>query len=218
MSTQFFLDEIDIEALAKLMLRSQQLRTREALCLRIGIDHRRLWFIKDSSDSDFVIQLINHLNEIGNKEALCKLCCEELFPIFCNSEIPTDILRNIAAKLHCNQELSNNYSNSSKTQDLTLTEVSTNGSIFGRGISTLVAGAGLVVFFGGGGLIYYLTSQSQQLPLGTYQATCSNISVNDGILTATCADLQGQPRKSSLDFKLCRYGIENLNGRLECKS
>ena len=42
MSTQFFLDETDIEALTKLMLRSQQLRTREALCIRIGIDPRRL--------------------------------------------------------------------------------------------------------------------------------------------------------------------------------
>ena len=216
MSTQFFLDETDIEALTTLMLRSQQLRTREALCIRIGIDPRRLWFIKDSSDSDFVIQLINHLNEISNKEALCKLCCEELFPIFCNSEIPTRILREIAAKLDCTQKFSNNYSNSSNTQNLTLTEVSTNGSIFGRGRNIIVAVTGLLVFLGGG-LIYYFTSQLQQPPLGTYRASCTNISVKDGILTGTCANVHGQPRESSLDFRLCHYGIENQNGELKCK-
>lgn len=111
MSTQFFLDELDIEALAELMLLSQLLRTREALCLKIGLDYRQLWFIKDTSDSDFVIQLIDHLNKIGNKEALCKLCSDELFPIFRKSETSAHILSKIAAKLNCNQELRPNYSN-----------------------------------------------------------------------------------------------------------
>lgn len=218
MSTQFFLDEIDLENLAKLMLRSQRLGTRDALCIKIGIDPRGIGFIKDSSDDDSIIQLINYLNEISNKEALCKLCCLELFPIFSHSEQYALILSDIAAKLHCNQKLSNNYSNISNTQNFTLTEVSTNGSIFGRGISIIVAVTGLVVFLGGGALIYYFTSHSNQLPLGTYQATCENKSVKDGILTGTCKDIHGQPRESSLDFKLCHYGIENQNGILMCKS
>jgi hypothetical protein len=119
MSTQFFLDEKDIEILAKLMLRSQQLRTREALCLRIGIDHRRLWFIKDYSDSDFIIQLITHLNEIDNKEAICKLCYQELWPIFCNSEIYAPILIEIATKINCNQEFRQNYPNPSAIEQPT---------------------------------------------------------------------------------------------------
>lgn len=80
------------------------------------------------------------------------------------------------------------------------------------GIITAVTG--LVVALGGGGLIYYFTAP----PLGTYQATCNNISVKGGILTGTCKDIQGQPKESSLDFKQCNYGIENLNGKLECKS
>lgn len=112
MSTQFFLNETDIEALTKLMLRSQQLRTREALCIRIGIDPRRLGFIKDSSDYDFVIELINYLNEISNKEALCKLCCKELLPIFSQSEKYATILSKIIVKLNCNQRLSQNFTNS----------------------------------------------------------------------------------------------------------
>jgi len=62
MSTQFFLDEIDLENLAKLMLRSQRLGTRDALCIKIGIDPRGIGFIKDSSDDDFIIQLINYSN------------------------------------------------------------------------------------------------------------------------------------------------------------
>jgi hypothetical protein len=216
MSNHFYLDENDIEALTKIMLRSQKIRAREALCLRIGIDPRVLWFIKDSSDSDFVVQLINYLNEISNKEALCKLCCEELFPIFLNSEIPTGILRDLAAKLHCNQDISKNYSTNYKYQNLTLTEVSTNVSIFGRDISIIVLVTAFVILFGGG-LIYYFRPQSQQLPLGTYQRSCSNISVKHGILTGTCGDLQGQPKESSIKFELCHYGIENNNGKLECK-
>jgi hypothetical protein len=105
MSTQFFLDENDIESLMNLLLRSQQSRTREALCLRIGIDPRRLGFITNSADADFVLQLITYLNEINNKEALCKLCCQELIPIFSKSEKHELILSEIAAKLHCDQVL-----------------------------------------------------------------------------------------------------------------
>ncbi len=80
------------------------------------------------------------------------------------------------------------------------------------GIITAVTG--LVIALGGGGLIYYFTAA----PLGTYQASCRNISVKDGILTATCRDRQGEEKESTLDFKQCRFGIENTNGKLECKS
>ncbi|MBD2773058.1 RICIN domain-containing protein [Iningainema tapete] len=157
MSTQFFLDELDIENLTKIVLRSQQLRTREALCMRIGIDPRRLWFIRDSSDSDFVIQLINHLNEISNRKSLCKLCCDELLPIFRKSETSVAILEEIAVKLNCNQKLSHHPPTNSQTQNLT----STNGSVFNRGISNIIIVTCLIVALGGG-LIYYFTSQKQQ--------------------------------------------------------
>jgi len=80
MSQESFLNESDIDTLINLLLRSQQSRTREALCYSIGIDPKRLQFIKYSSDSDFFQLLISHLNEIDEQEALCKLCCKELFP------------------------------------------------------------------------------------------------------------------------------------------
>jgi hypothetical protein len=163
MSTQFFLDETDIEALTKLMLRSQQLRTREALCIKIEIDPRRLWFIKDSSDSDFVIQLINHLNEISNKKALCKLCCEELFPIFCNSENHTRFLRDIAAKLHCTQKFSNNYSNSSNTQNLTSTEVLRNGS-FNQLVKNKLITGGTILLIGLAGFSLFNQNKNSNSP------------------------------------------------------
>ncbi|BAZ23242.1 GUN4 domain protein [Kalymmatonema gypsitolerans NIES-4073] len=105
-----YLDLSDVETLANLLLRSQQSRGREALCIKIGLDPYRLWFIKDSSDSDFVLQLIKHLDDIGDKEALCKLCCEELSPIF-HKGIYAPILSNIAAKLNCNHEIRQNYPN-----------------------------------------------------------------------------------------------------------
>jgi hypothetical protein len=116
MSTQFFLDETDIDTLINLLLRSQQSRTREALCFSIGIDPKRLSFIRDSSDSDFFLLLIKYLNEIGEQEALCKLCCKELSPVFRHGKYAT-ILSEIAAKLNCNQRLSQN---STKNQQPTV--------------------------------------------------------------------------------------------------
>lgn len=106
-----YLELPDVETLANLLLRSQQSKAREALCIRLGIEPYRLSFIRDSSDSDFVLQLIEYLDRIGNKESLCKICCEELFPIFCKSEIYAPILRQIAAKLDCNQEFIQNSNN-----------------------------------------------------------------------------------------------------------
>ena len=103
-STQYFLDESDIDTLINLLLRSQESRTREALCFSIGIDPKRLSFIRESSDSDFFLLLIRYLNEINDREALCKLCCKELLPIFHQGKYAT-ILSEIAAKLNCAQSL-----------------------------------------------------------------------------------------------------------------
>ncbi|MDZ8263218.1 hypothetical protein [Nostoc sp. ChiQUE01b] len=214
MSIQNFLNESDVDTLINLLLRSQQSRTREALCFSIGLDPKRLSFLRDSSDYDFFLLLIKYLNETDNQEALCKLCCQQLFPIFSKGTHRL-FLSNFCEKLNCNHDLSNLYSNSSKTQNSTLTEVSTNGSIFGRGISIIVTITGVVVLLGGG-LMYYFISQSQQLPLGTYQASCPTISVKDSILTGTCKDLHGRLKTSSLEYKQCKYGIENTDGRLEC--
>jgi hypothetical protein len=107
MSQQNFLNESDIDTLINLLLRSQQSRTREALCSSIGIDPKRLSFLRNSSDSDFFLLLIGYLNDIGDKEALCKLCCRELFPIF-NKSTHRSILEEIAVKLNCNYDFGQN--------------------------------------------------------------------------------------------------------------
>ncbi|MDF5714842.1 MAG: hypothetical protein PUP93_13400 [Rhizonema sp. NSF051] len=109
-----YLELRDIDNLVNLLLRSQQSKTREALCIRIGVEPYRLSFIRDSSDSDFLLQLIEYLDRIGNKKSLCKLCCEELLPIFCKSEIYAPVLREITVKLDCSQEFIPNSNNTEK--------------------------------------------------------------------------------------------------------
>ncbi|WP_375515333.1 hypothetical protein [uncultured Nostoc sp.] len=104
------MNDDDLIELADILLISQKVKAREALCLRIGIDPNQLAFIRDGAERDFVIQLINYLNQINEQEALCKLCCKELIPVF-NHGTYTHFLRGIAAKLHCNQGLSQNALN-----------------------------------------------------------------------------------------------------------
>ncbi|MDZ8091724.1 MAG: hypothetical protein RMZ42_07255 [Nostoc sp. DedQUE05] len=110
MFDQNLLDESDIDTLIDLLLRSQQSRAREALCLSIGIDPKRLSFIRGSSDSDFFLLLIRYLNQIGDQKALCKVCCKELVPIF-HQGIYGFFLNEIAEKLNCSQEFRQNYPN-----------------------------------------------------------------------------------------------------------
>ncbi|MEH2244476.1 hypothetical protein [Nostoc sp.] len=167
MSTQFLLDENDIKELTKLMLvMIETQESRKQLCRELGINHQEISFIRDSSDDAFCTELIDRLNRYGYHEYLCKLCCQKLFPILNKSVYShrKSTLKKIVEKLNCdcNHEFSNIYSN---TQNLT--EVSTNGSFFGGNIRIIAAITGVVVFFGGG-LMYYSTSQSQQLPSGTY--------------------------------------------------
>lgn len=109
MSQQDLLTESDIDTLINLLLRSQQSRTREALCFNIGIDPKRLSFLRNSSDSDFFLLLIRYLNEIGDQEALCKLCHKELVPIFDNGTYGL-FLTELAGKLNCSQGFRQNSS------------------------------------------------------------------------------------------------------------
>lgn len=110
MFDQNFLDDSDIDTLINLLLRSQQSRLRGALCYSIGIDSNRLQFLRDSSDYDFFLLLIKHLDGIGNQEALCKLCCKELVPIFYKGEYGL-FLKNLTEKLNCSQEFTEKYPN-----------------------------------------------------------------------------------------------------------
>ncbi|OKH41822.1 hypothetical protein NIES2101_33690 [Calothrix sp. HK-06] len=113
------LNSDDIATLVDLLLISSKVRTREALCIRIGITYyRQLGFINDPTDESFAINLINHLNDVGNTKALCQLCVKELEPIFKGGRRES-LLKEIAEKFNCNLEYEQNYSNSNSTEQTT---------------------------------------------------------------------------------------------------
>jgi hypothetical protein len=61
-----------------------------------------------------------------------------------------------------------------------------------------------------------LTAAQQANPEGTYQQTCSDISVSRGTLYAKCQDSQGKSHSTKLShFDKCS-DIVNKNGKLEC--
>nr|WP_322666293.1 CHAT domain-containing protein [Dendronalium sp. ChiSLP03b]MDZ8209037.1 CHAT domain-containing protein [Dendronalium sp. ChiSLP03b] len=105
------LNEFDIEKLTELLIRSGCAKyfARKALCIKIGIERNQLGFINDPSEYNFAINLINHLNDMGNIKALCQIC-NELEPIFKGGQREF-ILNTIAVKLNCNKEYSQNYPN-----------------------------------------------------------------------------------------------------------
>ncbi|MCV3217555.1 hypothetical protein OGM63_29285 [Plectonema radiosum NIES-515] len=104
------LEQFDIDTLVELLLRSEQYRERIALCINIGIDHKRLNFLENTSERDFFIRLIHYLKETGNNDALCNLSCKELLPTFRTGRY-APILSEIAVKLGCNQEFIGNSNN-----------------------------------------------------------------------------------------------------------
>lgn len=60
-------------------------------------------------------------------------------------------------------------------------------------------------------------AQSRRTPLGSYSQSCSQISFDNGRLTAQCQDTRGGTRRSTLDAAQCgRTDIANDNGILVC--
>jgi hypothetical protein len=114
-----YLTQDDLNALADLLVVSQKAKAREALCIKIGITYyKQLGFLYESSEDSFAINLINHLNDVGNTKAICQLCCKELEPIFQQGNRKS-FLKEITGKLNCNQELRHNYPNPSTVEQLT---------------------------------------------------------------------------------------------------
>ena len=98
------LEQSDIDTLVELLLRRQQSRERKALCINIGIDHKRLNFLENTSVQDFFIRLIHDLHQTDNNDAFCKLCCKELLPS-CRDQESKHFLVNIIEKLGCHQSM-----------------------------------------------------------------------------------------------------------------
>ena len=62
-----------------------------------------------------------------------------------------------------------------------------------------------------------LAAQAQQAPAGSYQKTCSNVSVSGTTLNATCKTFNQQENKTDLPyFASCVGDIGNINGTLAC--
>lgn len=55
-----------------------------------------------------------------------------------------------------------------------------------------------------------------RLPPGSWQASCSNPSMQGSVLVAVCATVSGRARQSEIDAGSCR-GIANRNGQLVCE-
>ncbi len=53
-------------------------------------------------------------------------------------------------------------------------------------------------------------------PGGSYTASCGNITVSNGMLTAQCTDMRGRERSSRIAYRRCRGDIGNNNGILMC--
>ncbi|WP_375479387.1 toll/interleukin-1 receptor domain-containing protein [uncultured Nostoc sp.] len=95
------LNESDLEIFTELLIRSGRVEysARKALCIKIGIEPNQLTFLRQSTDTDFALELINYLHSIDDKQALCKIC-KELEVVFKRGKYSAD-LENIKSKLNC---------------------------------------------------------------------------------------------------------------------
>jgi hypothetical protein len=96
------LNDSDREVLIELLIRSgrAEYSARKALCIKIGIEPNQLGFLRQSTNTDFALELINYLNDIGDKQAFCEVC-SELEVVYKRTRYLAD-LTNIKSKLSCN--------------------------------------------------------------------------------------------------------------------
>ena len=65
--------------------------------------------------------------------------------------------------------------------------------------------------------LFAAAAAAQDAPSGSYQETCSNISMDDHTLNATCRTFDGHENQTSLPFaESCVGVISNVNGVLAC--
>lgn len=95
------LNDSDREILTELLTRSgrAEYSSRKALCIKIGIEPNKLGFLRQSTDTDFALELINYLHSIDDKQAICKIC-KELEVVFKRGKYSAD-LENLKSKLNC---------------------------------------------------------------------------------------------------------------------
>ncbi|AKG24252.1 CHAT domain-containing protein [Calothrix sp. 336/3] len=94
------LNDSDRKILTDLLIRSgrAEYSARKALCIRIGIDPNKLEFLRQSTDANFALELIDYLHSTDDQEALGKVC-NEIQVVFKRGKYAAD-LENIQSKLN----------------------------------------------------------------------------------------------------------------------
>lgn len=97
------LNDYDREILTNLLIRSgrAEYSARKALCIRIGIEPNQLGFLRQSTDADFALELIDYLHTTDDKQGLGKIC-KELEVVFKGGKHAAD-LKTVKSKLNCKQ-------------------------------------------------------------------------------------------------------------------
>lgn len=95
------LNDTDREIVTELLIRSgrAEYSARKPLCIKIGIEPNQLGFLRQSTDTDFALELISYLHNIDDKQALCQIC-NELEIVFKRGKYSVE-LENIKSKLNC---------------------------------------------------------------------------------------------------------------------
>ncbi|MEG4034163.1 CVNH domain-containing protein [Microcoleus sp. S36b_A4] len=210
-----FLEPSEVDILVDLLRRSQRAKAREALCRKIGIKTEQLHFLREGSDDDFLTQLIGYLDDIGNQEAICNLCCKELLPIFRKSR-EADRLATIISKIDCccNSEYqfqgtpfkSGQESLAKPKEKLPKMILISTAAIISSSLIVGIKWAGEHSKHDPIAIPAHSTSQGS-----TYPKTCENISINEDVLSAQCRKIDGSLNSTSIKLE----GIENINGILE---
>jgi len=93
------LNDSDREILTELLIRSgrAEYSARKSLCIKIGIDPNKIGFLRQSTDADFALELIDYLHRTDEKQALLKIS-QELEVVFKRGKYAAD-LESIKSKL-----------------------------------------------------------------------------------------------------------------------
>lgn len=158
------LNQDELSTLADLLTNSQKAKGRQALCIRIGIDPHQLGFMYESSDSSFAINLINYLNQIGDTEAICKLCCKELSPIF--KENHKSFLKGIEVKLNCNYYFKQNSpNNKQQTVPSSSSALNVSVNLFNQLVKNILITGSTILLIGLAGFSLFNQNKNNNSPL-----------------------------------------------------
>jgi len=84
-------------------------------------------------------------------------------------------------------------------------------------IASAVAGLSVLALAGAASTAPSWNGSYDEIPGGSYQRSCRDITAANGTLYARCNDGRGGFYESQLNARSCSRGIANVNGRLQCE-